>query len=839
MSVKLDALEQEKQSNESKLTKELTEHKSLVEDLTGKLNAQQASKESIQSELESVTNDFEETRSKVNALSSELATKEEALKSSHQKLTIQHKELNEQIKTLNSDLKTLNEDRNSLKNKITDNDVLLKTRTEVISKLENDIKSESQRNSELEKQVSELTRAYEEKLTAKDKESKKISNSLVETQKALQVQSDSNADLLNALEITNAEYELLKMHMAQLQYELEVTHEQLKTTKYSSEILKNKVSDFDNITNKLACETREKMSAHEKVTKLLDKNKDLQEQYTTLMEEKRSTEEKLAAERQTAKGVVHNTEKMTTQLTQERELTKRLQHEKNELQEQLNTFEVAMNNQSEYQQVELELASLQINQLQDELEYYFAALKNAHTQSREPSEVPKYYQDVFSKATSDSLTINGKYTTDGYNDAHLLLTDVQLADGRVFKELPIKLINVGGHVAIEFREDEDGSLFTHYEDMTDEYGPYLRFFANPSEASLAQQELVDSRMTASERIMVMSCILLIADLIQEQDVTCIADFSNEEWRNWRLTAFRLAETVQQAPSRLSFDTATLKEEYRIDNYEHLWLAFDSVLIGGVWRNNLELKVAARNVSNDDDDIFSDDISLEFRELDDGSAPLVTWPPVEADEYGPKFVVFLNGLDDLNKLAFSDRSLIEQIAKNLSSIVDKIDDKSSKLVRSKGDWKKAINALLEGSNDAASQQVKDSPYSFVLDEVISMGTYEHILFVEENSNTKVKLKAKDINLETLFAEIFIELRNGSNEIIYNDTEFFGEDEYGPRVLVPFEVLLSDLIPNQREQFVWLIDVYEQVLKLIAGGSEIEPLVKKQWINMLNNQLEINS
>ena len=125
-----------------------------------------------------------------------------------------------------------------------------------------------------------------------------------------------------------------------------------------------------------------------------------------------------------------------------------------------------------------------------------------------------------------------------------MLNNVLLGDGRHFAELPVKLVRVGEHVAIEFRDDEHGGLFQHFEDATDEHGPYLRYFANPPESMIEQQALVYNRMNASERVLVMSTIALLAELMQEQDINCNVDLSNEEWRTWHSFGCIQAPVVQ-------------------------------------------------------------------------------------------------------------------------------------------------------------------------------------------------------------------------------------------------------------------------------------------------------
>jgi hypothetical protein len=486
-----------------------------------------------------------------------------------------------------------------------------------------------------------------------------------------------------------------------------------------------------------------------------------------------------------------------------------------------------------FEQAELELASLQITQLQEELEYYFQAYQEAQSKGPVSISMATHQQKVFDKASAEALNVTGKYIDEGYQDIHLLLSQVQLADGREFAQLPVKLINEAGHFGIEFRDEHGENWFNYFDDSTDDYGPFLRYFAQPSEGGQKLQTVTNGRMIASERVLLMSSITLIAQLLQNVNISSEIVLSSEELRQWRMAAVELANHVDTLPNWLSFDQVTLKEEFQTDGYEHLWVGFDNVLVGNVWQRRLEVKLAATEISTTSDEPFSQNIQLVFRELEDGTAPLLTWPPEDKDEFGPKFVVPLNNLEALNALAKQDASLITHIVSNLPSIIEKLKLEQDDMKRPKAEWLKAVSALL----DAQSQPEAELDAYRAIEEVVSMGSYQHIVFAAPSNDLKVKLKAHDINPDTFDAEIYLELRNGRQDVIYHDSEFYGEDEYGPRVLVPAEAMYGDIATNRQDEFAWLLNTFSTINTVLEQAEDVDELIKRLWLNTLKRKQSV--
>ena len=157
-----------------------------------------------------------------------------------------------------------------------------------------------------------------------------------------------------------------------------------------------------------------------------------------------------------------------------------------------------------------------------------------------------------------------------------------------------------------------------------------------------------------------------------------------------------------------------------------------------------------------------------------------------------------------------------------------------MTRSKSDWSHAVSNLVNQISSASGEH-NLLHGAVTTEEVVSMGSYQHLLF--NIGGYKVKLKANNINSDTFDAEIYLELRNGTTDIIYNDTDFFGEDEYGPRVLFPLENIYTRAELENIDEFDWLINAFETIHNFINTSDELDELIKRLWNNMISRKRSV--
>ena len=800
----------------------LTEQNTQIAALKKKIAELQQNQESLLAEQALLIEAKEKQLSVLNSCSED-----------NRRIMAEHEAATKQLEQINSENKQLSQDKIAIEERYHNVSDKLKEANKRLAELESlpaKLTSLSQEYELAELQIAQLQEELESTVTQL-KGLKPLPKKLDEAQAAIQEYQVKYQDI-------SSDKALAEMQVAQLQEELEATLIELTKQQAFTKQLTEQTNSSQYVVKENNQLKSEKHAAESEIVRLQKESEQLVKQNTELENKCKSlTQQVNAATKSQSKKSQALIGELQSQLEEQIKRNEQIMDLKNKLESQLKESEAGMTNNQEFHQAELELASLQISQLQEELEYYYLAYKEAQNNGVSVTTMANQRQKVFSKAMATGIKVIGKYADDGYQDIHFVLNKVRLGCGKEYAELPVKLANVGGHVAIEFRDSTEGTLFQHYDDTTDEYGPFLRFFANPSAEQAEQQKMVYSRMNASERVLVMSTAMLLAELLQNQSIECEVQVDASEWRLWRLAAIELLEASEKLPAWLSFDSVALREEYRTNGYEHLWLVFKNVLVGDNWQERLELKVAASNVTGDEQP-FSSEIALEFRTLEDGTPPLLSWPPETADEYGHKLMVQLGDLNSLTDLATPDLNLITHLVNNLSSIIEKVEEQHAVMQRHKSDWVTAIDSLVKDPQPAADAEELLIPEPlFSVNEVVSMGSYQHVQFSKPDDNTKVKLKAQNINPDTFDAELFVELRNGEPDVIYHNTEFYGEDEYGPRVQIPAEALFVEIATEREAEFTWLLEAFDQIRTELESSREVDELVKRLWVNMLNRKQSI--
>ncbi|MFT2091657.1 hypothetical protein [Paraglaciecola sp. 2405UD69-4] len=498
---------------------------------------------------------------------------------------------------------------------------------------------------------------------------------------------------------------------------------------------------------------------------------------------------------------------------------------------------------------ENKLNILQISQLQEELEYYFQKLQEKDSAEMSIGEYSyKPVQKVYDKCSVKQAEILAGYSTEGYRDIQLKLNQVAIADGRVFESVYCKLLEVDGRLGIEFRPVDGNFDLTWIDELNDDYGNYITYIPNPSENQLARQHIIDQSLNASDRLAIISIASLLYDAMQTDDLIISKEMLEGELRDWRLNAIELKNQIGSLPVWLSFDHVLLIEELRTEGYEHLWFKFEKLLINDQYFPEFDVKFAA--TGDKDEILFTDQITLELRELASGYAPLQAWPPEIKDNFGYKFQVNINLLgDSLNvsltdKVSKRDKQLIRHLIKNINNFIQAITDQGTVLSRDRLDWMK-VGSLTESFAEPApsdskehieakvEKQLKDQ---FQFAEFVDLGGYQHLIFdyAMDDNKLKLKVRVEDINFENGQAKVALELRTGDELVPLANSDYFAEDDYGPRVLIDLsdvEMLISDetLDIEHRALLQGFIGALPDLIETI---QDIDDQAQINWISWIS-------
>jgi hypothetical protein len=338
--------------------------------------------------------------------------------------------------------------------------------------------------------------------------------------------------------------------------------------------------------------------------------------------------------------------------------------------------------------------------------------------------------------------------------------------------------------------------------MHDEYGAYIKFIPNPRASQAKQQQKTNERLNASERLLILSVATALSDTLQQAH-SAAGDLQDGKFRDWKLVALNLQQQIADLPAWLSFDAISLVEEMRSDNYEHLWLSFDHLLVDNHLYPNFKLKFAALGPLNEAS-LFTDTLMLELREQDHGGAPLQAWPPAAQDEYGFKLQanIDLRGeeltLTVDEKLSWHDNQFLRHLAKNLVNFIYALKQQNLVFERDIDDWLSVANRVNQLSQSEA-KTIEPAEVTIVSEpkldfqEHVDLGGYQHLAYktdLGEGQSLLLKLRAENINPITQIADMSLELRTGDENVPLAESMFFGEDEYGPRVLIALNELGSE-------------------------------------------------
>jgi hypothetical protein len=737
-------------------------------------------------------------------------------------------------------------------------------------------------NHEIQIQLIKTSEEYE--IAVKDNQI--INEQIEQLQKTLK---QTQAETSEKTRIFESENELYILQIAQIQEELEAVFVENTTVKHAlneqGERVNQLTCDLENAgaalkedvkqisylqdqiakTTQNADQTEQQLLAKiEQLQKLVDDEKHLAQSLTSQLEtlksetiiKVRNNDEKhaLNSSQQTAEIELLNLqiaqlqEELESQMVQKSEV-ERLTHEQIKSHQQVLKLETELSTLN----VEHEISILQINQLQEELEYYFKQLQEKDSNTLKIGETTmQSCNHVFDKISIESIDIVGSYQTDGYQDLKLLLNNLSLADGRYIDQLSVKMIEVEGRVGLEFRPDTEGGAPLRWrEDMQDEYGSFIVYIPNPNQNQAVLQQKTNEILCASDRILILSIATALADALQIKPINMQVELADGLLRDWKLAAIQLHNQMRKLPAWMSFDQVTLIEEMREETYEHLWLEFDNLLVNEQLHAKLSVKIAAIAL-NSDDGLFTHQLMLELREQQNGSAPIQAWPPNGQDDYGYKFQVVVDllkstlVLDTVEKMSAQDAEFLRHLIKNTSNLVQRLVMQNTIIQRNINDWLAIGQRITEISQNKVAKEISPkeiesvaaSDGKFVFYEHIDLGGYQHLVYQHELADSRkllLKLRASDINPSSNNAKLSLELRTGDEILPLAGSPYFGEDEYGPRVLFSIEEFIQGALDSYLEE-LGVTEIYafmEEVEHLVNRQSELNDKQKALWNTLLNH------
>jgi len=332
---------------------------------------------------------------------------------------------------------------------------------------------------------------------------------------------------------------------------------------------------------------------------------------------------------------------------------------------------------------ENELLILQLQQVQEELEHYFALYQK----------LEKMRGAMPNLTYAEGIRLLSSHIKNGDETHDLLLEGLEQGEQR-WQAINIKLLLRDGAPGLEIRAATENIQvpITGYRDTgSDEYSGYMVIIPDQPEGAALLDSLSDQDQDRLRSILELIERSAMRNLISlpEGAGTVIH----------RLLAKRACQLRERMLDRssLSFSSHDLIEYYAIPGWEHLAFELKDVRLGGRYLPRVRFKLAAKAVKEEG---FTDYGALEFRDHGEGGHPLECWPVPFEDDYGACLHLdYLSDLDEEQRQAWAlltaeDRELIDALLARLPMLVGSIDVEVVGMERPLDDWLALIEQMQE-------------------------------------------------------------------------------------------------------------------------------------------------
>lgn len=724
-----------------------------------------------------------------------VATLQEELKQSQ----AAHQQVNEALNTKEAQLGVLAEEVEQLKTTLSQHEelkaVLEKTQTH-LTDLQEEYQSASQEKLQLVSRLEKSHQQLEEKVSQLEAANVQISQLQTENEKladsnktaenelnqvknkAVELEAQLNA-AGNELEEQKNELELATLQVTQLQQELEQLAQDKKALEdvLEKSATKEKMQAAQlNDNSKAFTEAQEELQL---VTLQLSQLQEELESVSTKEQNLQTALQSVKAEAEQAKSEASESASKYSESCAELELAilqlGQLQEELEQVYAREQTASKALSDAETAQaaakqnadeataqlgvsQQEIELLTLQLSQLQEELEHYFVAYQKLKADSSTAArDAECYWQDIIKKRTNSFLVANKVQVTGGFDkdNVHRLITRLNQVTNLKTKwdAFSVMFNDRNGKLDIEFHapsenriyplsefvktgssavcdysiikpfeglncsvlsalDDEDKSLLT---EIVREVCIHLQ---NESCEVLKQAEQVNIQawLPKLERMLEAlsspdSMTTFLEDLLTESEEPVDAEKQAKALEQESpATVTELAgeptipapEGIPQVADDLSFTKLTLIQNMVAETNQHLSIRADNLSYADRTFDQFEFKIGAKRIEKDG---FTQFGSIELREQQ-GVAPISDWSIAAEDKWGKKLVLSLGPIitaaekQNIMSLNSQDQAFVRAFLSALIKHIHKLDLSDVEPANPLSDWHAMLISMLDQFNQTA-------------------------------------------------------------------------------------------------------------------------------------------
>ena len=794
LSAKQAEFEKSQQSN-SDLQEKLNQSEAAQQQVNEALKAQEAQNSALAQEVEklkeSLSNQaqlkavLEKTQNQLTSLQEEYETASQDKLSLASELETNGKQLDDktnQLEKANAQISQLQSENEKLKASKQTADEELNQRTNKVTELEAQLKASNneavEQKNELELatlQVSQLQQELEQLIQNK----KTLEEELQQSVEKEKTQAEQLNEKSKALTEAQEELQLIALQLSQLQVELESVSAKeqtlqtaLQSAKAEAEQAKSEASQSDTKYNETCAElelaTLQLGQLQEELESVSAKEQNLQ---TALQSAKAEAEQAKSEASESASKYSESfaeLELATLQLGQLQEELEQVFAKEQAANKALSDAETAQaaakQNADEataqlgVSQQEVELLTLQLNQLQEELEHYFVAYQKLKGESSTAaSEAESYWQDIIKARTGTFLVAQKVQITGGFDkdNVHRLNTRLNKVTNlsTEWDAFSVMFNDRNGNLDIEFHAPAenrtyplsefvktgsskvcDYSIIKPFDGMnctvlsalgdddklllTEIIREVCIHLQNECCEVLKQAEQVntqawlpkleqmlealsspDSMTTFLEELLTESEEPIDAEkqtkALEQESTAANAELANEP-------TIPAPVGIPQVADGLSFTKLTLTQNMVAETNQHLSIRADNLSYADRTFDQFEFKIGAKRIEKDS---FTQFGSIELREQQ-GVAPISDWSIAAEDKWGKKLVLSLGPIitaaekKNITSLNSQDQAFVRAFLSALIKHIHKLDLSDIELANPLSDWHAMLISMLEQFNQTA-------------------------------------------------------------------------------------------------------------------------------------------
>lgn len=767
------ALKQDISDLSDELAKVCAERNKLAE-LEPQLSAKQAELEKSQqsnSDLQEKLNQSEAAWQQVNealkaqeAQNNVLAQEVEKLKESlaqQEKVKAALEQAQDQLTALQEDYETASQDKLNL-----------------VSRLENNSKELQEKINQLEKanaQISQL-QAENEKLTVSsqtaDNELNQIKNKATELEAQLNAAGNELAEQKNELELASLQVNQLQQELEQLVQDKKALEEALKQSaakeKMQAEQLNENSKALTEAQEEVQLAALQLNQLQEELESVSAKEQTLQ---TALQGAKAEAEQAKSEASESASKYSESfaeLELATLQLGQLQEELEQVFAKEQTVSKALSAAETAQaaakqnadaaTAQLGVSQQEIELLTLQLSQIQEELEHYFVTYQKLKADSSTAAkDAERYWQDIIKARSGTFLVAQKVQITGGFDKDNVHRLNARLNNvtnlSTEWDAFSVMFNDRNGNLDIEFHApaenrtyplsefvktgnskvcdysiikpfegmnctvlsalgDDDKSLLT---EIVREVCIHLQ---NETYEVLKQAEQVDMKAWLPKLEQMLEALsspdsmtTFLEELLTESEETIDAEKQAKalEQESTATVTEPAGEPTIPAPvgipqvaDDLSFTKLTLTQNMVAETNQHLSIRADNLSYADRSFEQFEFKIGAKRIEKDG---FTQFGSIELREQQ-GVAPISDWSIAAEDKWGKKLVLSLGPIitaaekQNITSLNSQDQAFVRAFLSALIKHIHKLDLSDIELANPLSDWHAMLISMLEQFNQTA-------------------------------------------------------------------------------------------------------------------------------------------